>query len=287
MLKDLFRTKPKYVTVKPRVAAPEPRREVPDGLWTKCESCGTILYSKELVKSLSVCEKCRYHFRIGARERLAQVVDEGTFEEMDAQLVPENPLGFPDYPAKLEKAAQGTSLVEAVVTGTGTIGYMPAVIGVIDFGFIAGTMGSAVGEKIARVFERGAAESKPVVFFSAGGGGARMQEGILSLMQMAKTSQAVEMHNRAGQLYISVLTHPTMGGIYASFASLADVTLAEPGALIGFAGPRIVEETIRQKLPSGFQTAEFALKHGMIDRIVDRKEMKKSLVQILRLHKRV
>lgn len=283
---NLFRGKPRYVTVKAPTPARAPApREAPDGLWSKCSGCGAILYAKELSKNYGVCPRCSYHHRLGARERLKLVLDDlQAFEPFDTDLASVNPLGFPGYEEKMAKSRSTTGLDEAVVTGRGTMGGRPVVVGAIDFGFMGGSMGSVVGERIARAFERAAELGLPVVVFSAGGGGARMQEGILSLMQMVKTAQAVAEHSRRGLLYVSVLTDPTMGGIYASFASLADVVVAEPGALIGFAGPRVVEETIRQKLPSGFQSAEFALQHGMIDLIVDRRQMKSTLVRLLALH---
>ncbi|HEY8486490.1 MAG TPA: acetyl-CoA carboxylase, carboxyltransferase subunit beta [Limnochordales bacterium] len=294
MLKDLFRGKPRYATVRPPsregpagppAEAPPARREAPDGLWTKCSGCRAILYSKELARSLRVCPRCGYHFRIGAWQRLAQVLDDvESFELFDVELASANPLGFPGYEEKVARSRQATGLDEAAITGRGSIGEHPVVVGVIDFAFMGGSMGSVVGERITRAFERASELGLPVVLFSAGGGGARMHEGILSLMQMVKTSQAVARHSRRGLLYISVLTDPTMGGIYASFASLADIIIAEPGALIGFAGPRVVEETIRQKLPPGFQSAEFALEHGMIDLIVDRRQLRSTLVRLLSLH---
>ena len=290
MLKDLFRGKPRYATVKPPagpspISPAAPRREAPDGLWTKCGGCGAILYTKELAKQCRVCPRCGYHFRIGALERLAQVLDDpAAFEAFDTDLISLNPLGFPSYEEKVARSRQATGLDEAAITGRGSIGEHPVVVGAIDFGFMGGSMGSVVGERITRAFERAAELGLPVIIFSAGGGGARMHEGIFSLMQMAKTAQAVSRHSRRGLLYISVLTDPTMGGIYASFASLADIILAEPGALIGFAGPRVVEETIRQKLPPGFQSAEFALQHGMVDMIVDRRQLRPTLIRLLGLH---
>ena len=290
MLKDLFRGKPRYVTVKPPpgsapAAGAAARREPPDGLWTKCGGCGSILYTKELVRCCRVCPRCGYHFRIGALERLSQVLDDpAALEPFDTDLVSLNPLDFPSYEEKVARSRQATGLDEAIITGRAAIGEHPVVVGAIDFGFMGGSMGSVVGERITRAFERASELGLPVIIFSAGGGGARMQEGIFSLMQMAKTAQAVARHSRRGLLYISVLTDPTMGGIYASFASLADIILAEPGALIGFAGPRVVEETIRQKLPPGFQTAEFALQHGMVDMVVDRRQLRPTLVRLLGLH---
>lgn len=289
MLKDLFRSKPKYVTVRPKRSPqpqvqPQAKREIPDGLWTRCSSCGTLLYNKELEKNLFVCEKCGFHFRISAKTRLQMICDPDTFQVLNDHLESTNPLDFPQYADKLESARKKTGISDAIITGVGRIEGMEAAIGISDFGFIGGSMGSVVGERIARLFEYAIDHRLPVVLFSAGGGGARMQEGIFSLMQMAKTSQAVEAHNQAGLLYISVLTDPTMGGVYASFATLGDILLAEPGALIGFAGPRIVEETIRQKLPPGFQSSEFALEHGMLDQIVERKNLRPTIGKLLRLH---
>ncbi|HLT58863.1 MAG TPA: acetyl-CoA carboxylase, carboxyltransferase subunit beta [Limnochordales bacterium] len=301
VFKDLFRSKSRYATVKPAQtegeaagakaapaspAAPPARpKEVPDGLWTKCPGCQSILYQGELARHLQVCERCGYHFHVGAAERLRQLLDDPeAFEEWETDLVTVNPLGFPGYEEKLARMQAKTGLTEAVVTGAGQLDGHPLAIGVLDFSFFSGSMGSVVGEKLTRLFERAAERRLPVVIVSGGGGGARMQEGILSLMQMAKTSQAVEEFGRSRRPYISVLTNPTMGGVYASFASLGDYILAEPGALIGFAGPRIVERTIRQSLPAGFQTAEFALKHGMVDAIVPRKDLRPTLARILRLH---
>jgi len=212
------------------------------------------------------------------------ICDPDTFQVLNDHLESTNPLDFPQYADKLESARKKTGISDAIITGVGRIEGMEAAIGISDFGFIGGSMGSVVGERIARLFEYAIDHRLPVVLFSARGGGARMQEGIFSLMQMAKTSQAVEAHNQAGLLYISVLTDPTMGGVYASFATLGDILLAEPGALIGFAGPRIVEETIRQKLPPGFQSSEFALEHGMLDQIVERKNLRPTIGKLLRLH---
>ena len=284
MFKDLFRAKPKYVTVRPQAVAV--KQDVSAGLWQKCPHCDNLIYKKDLDTTFYVCDKCDFHFRIDIWERLRQVVDEGSFEEFHADITSENPLDFPGYSEKLIQAKEKTDLDEALVTGKAVIHGSPCMVAVADFDFMAGSMGSAVGERLTRTFEMAVAQNLPVLVFSAGGGGARMQEGILSLMQMAKTSQAVEHHNRAGLLYISILTNPTLGGIYASFASLGDILLAEPGALIGFAGPRIVEETTRQKLPSGFQSAEFALEHGMIDKIVHRKELRQILGRLLYMHRK-
>lgn len=282
MLK-VFWGKQKYVTIRPREASSGP---VADGLWTRCPACSSLLYTKELTKNLNVCDRCSHHFRMGAWDRVRHLLDSDSFQEMDRDLKGGNPLGFSGYEGKLAKSRETTGLTEACLTGEGRLSGYQLVFGAIDFGFIGGTMGTVVGEKVSRAFECALAKRLPVVMVSAGGGGARMHEGILSLMQMAKTSQAVERHSQAGLLYIAVLTDPTMGGIYASFASLADVILAEPQALIGFAGPRVVEETIRQKLPSGFQRAEFALNNGMVDAIIERKELRKVLTRLLLYHDR-
>lgn len=282
MFKDLFRTKPKYVTIRPQAVSI--KQDTSAGLWQKCPQCMNLIYKKGLEKNYYVCEKCGFHFRIGVWERLRQVADEGSFEEFHTHLASENPLDFPGYSDKLAQAQEKTGLDEALIIGQAAIQGNPCMLAIADFDFMAGSMGSVVGERVTRTFETAMEEDLPVVIFSAGGGGARMQEGILSLMQMAKTSQAVERHNRAGLLYLSVLTNPTLGGVYASFASLGDILIAEPGALVGFAGPRIVEETTRQKLPNGFQTAEFAMEHGMIDKIVQRKDLRHTLGRILSLH---
>lgn len=286
--KDLFRPRPRYVTVKPgSPQEPAPRTEVPDGLWSKCPGCNQLVYQKEVEKTLRVCPTCRFHFHLSAGERIGQLLDGGEFlEEWDSDLVAGDPLGFPGYAEKLARAREQTGMTEAVRTGLGTIDGLPVVLGVIDFAFLGGSMGSAVGERIVRAFERATAGGYPVVMVSTGGGGARMHEGVLSLVQMARTAQAVLRHSRAGLFFASVLADPTMGGVYASFASLGDVILAEPGARIGFTGPRVIEQTIRQKLPPGFQTAEFALRHGMIDRIVPREELRPTLAALLRLHPR-
>ncbi|HHY46052.1 MAG TPA: acetyl-CoA carboxylase carboxyltransferase subunit beta [Firmicutes bacterium] len=278
-LKDLFRGKQKYVTVKPASI----KHEIPDGLWLKCEKCGQMTYGKELAATLKVCPKCGYHFKMSAMERIAMIADEGSFVEYDSDLIPADPLGFPGYREKVEKSVKATGLSEAIVTGEALVGGYRAAIGAMDFGFIGASMGSVVGEKVARTFERATLKRLPVIMFCTSGG-ARMQEGILSLMQMAKTSGAVMRHSHAGLLYISVLTNPTTAGVFASFASLGDIIIAEPEAQIGFAGPRVIEETIRQKLPPGFQTSEFVERHGMIDKIVERSALKPTLVTLLSLH---
>lgn len=293
VFKDWFGKRKRYATlpgVQPArredaadAAAREERREIPEGLLIKCDRCGTITYVKELDKNLKVCRGCDYHFALSAPERIRITLDEGSFVEYDADLVSEDPLGFPGYPDKLAKSQAQSGLREAVVTGEGTIDGFGVVIGVMDSRFIMGSMGSVVGEKITRAIERATEKRLPLLLFSASGG-ARMQEGVLSLMQMAKTSAALARFHREGLLFISVLTNPTTGGVSASFASLGDINIAEPGALIGFAGRRIIEQTIRQKLPDDFQTAEFLLKHGQLDLVVHRKEMRATLAKLLDLH---
>lgn len=278
MLKDLFR-KPKYVTVHADTA----KKDIPEGLWQKCPNCNEILYAKRLETSGRICEKCGYHFRVPARERINMILDEGSFQELNAGLVPSNPLESAGYPEKVASAQEVTGIKEAVITGEGTVEGNPLVIAVMDAYFIMGSMGSVVGEKIARAIEHAIEKRLPVVIFTASGG-ARMQEGILSLMQMAKTSGALTRLADAGLLYVSVLTDPTTGGVTASFASLGDIILAEPGALIGFTGPRVIEQTIKQKLPEGFQTAEFMLQHGYVDRVVKRPDLRPTLARILSLH---
>ncbi|MBD2844679.1 acetyl-CoA carboxylase carboxyltransferase subunit beta [Paenibacillus sp. IB182496] len=278
MFKDLFHKK-KYATV----PSESTRRDIPEGLMNKCPKCGTIHYSKELEKNLKVCSSCAYHFRLSAPERLQMTVDEGSFVEYDAELVSEDPLEFPGYAGKLEQQAQKSGLREAVVTGEGTIGGYPAVLAVMSFNYFTGSMGSAVGEKITRAIEQAMAKKLPLLIFSTSSG-ARMQESILSLMQMAKTSAALAKFQGDGGLYISVLTDPTFGGVSASFAMLGDYNLAEPGALVGFAGRIVIEQTIRQKLPDNFQTAEFNLQHGQLDKVIARKELKPTLVKLLDMH---
>lgn len=278
----VFRSKPKYFTVRQKLE-PTERKEMPDNLWTRCPKCAAMIYKKELRKNFSVCKECDYHFRVSARERLAHTVDKDSFQPLEA-IFAENPLNFPDYEGKLAQAREKTGLDDAILIGRGRVDGVTAVIGFIDFAFIGGSMGSVVGEQIVRGFETALEQELPVVLFSGGGGGARMHEGIFSLMQMAKTSQAVGRFRVVRRPYLSVLTDPTMGGVYASFASLGDIILAEPQALIGFAGPRIVAETTRQSLPANFQTAEFALEHGMIDAIVRRPVMRQMVAHLLSLH---
>ena len=282
MVLEIFR-KPKYVTVRPEGVQEGEKRDIPEGLWVKCARCNEILYNKELEKNFKVCHKCNFHFRLNAGERIRLTLDEGSFKEYDRDLLTLNPLDFPNYQEKLVKTQEATGLQEGVVTGEGTIEGHPVVIGVMDSHFIMGSMGSVVGEKIARAIEKALEKRLPLIIFTTSGG-ARMQEGILSLMQMAKTSAALAIFDQAGLLYISVITYPTTGGVTASFASLGDIIIAEPGAVIGFTGPRVIEQTIRQKLPEGFQRSEFMRQHGHVDMIVPRERMKETLSQILSLH---
>ncbi|MCC6729400.1 MAG: acetyl-CoA carboxylase carboxyltransferase subunit beta [Chthonomonadales bacterium] len=253
---------------------------VPDGFATKCASCGEILFARDLERNLRVCHRCGHHHRLPARERLHITVDEGSFVETDAELVADDPLGFPEYREKQERAVAATGLTEAVVTGTATIEGVPLAIGVADFGWIGGSMGSVVGEKVARALERGAARGLPVVMFTSSGG-ARMQEGLLALMQMAKTSAAVARLDRARVPYVTVLTDATTGGVYASYACLGDIILAEPGATVGFAGRRVGNQDVGARLPDNFQTSEFQWEHGMVDRVVPRKDMRATLGYLL------
>ena len=259
------------------------RPEVPEGLLRKCNKCGGAIIAEDVKKDHYICPKCGGYFRVHARRRIEMITDEGSFEEWDSDLQGGNPLEYKGYEEKLKKLQEKTGLSEAVVTGKAKIDGREVVIGVCDGRFLMASMGEAVGEKIARAVERATEERLPVILFACSGG-ARMQEGIVSLMQMAKTSAALKRHSDAGLLYISVLTDPTTGGVTASFAMLGDVILAEPKALIGFAGPRVIEQTIGQKLPDGFQRAEFLLEHGFLDAIVERPQMKETLSKILALH---
>jgi acetyl-CoA carboxylase carboxyl transferase subunit beta len=261
---------------------------IAEGLWIKCDSCKEIMYRAEVERAGRVCPKCHYPFRISARERLGQLADPGSFEEREMSLATADPLGFKDtkkYRERVRAAAQKTASDEAVICGVASIGGQPAVLAVFEFGFLGGSMGSVVGEKLTRAIELAIDKHLPVVIVSASGG-ARMQEGILSLMQMAKTSAALERLGASGLPYLSVLTDPTTGGVTASFAMLGDVILAEPRALIGFAGPRVIEQTVREKLPEGFQRAEFLLEKGAVDMIVDRRQMRDRLANLLTLLQR-
>lgn len=270
-------SKPKYSTVVVK------KKDIPKGMWTKCPISGEVVFNKELEDNLMVVPKSGYHFPIGARERIAALLDSETFEEIDATIRSADPLEFVDsqrYPDRIKKYERESGLTEAVVCGTGKIHGIPVSVAVMDFRFCGGAMGSAVGEKITRAIEVALKNKTPCLIFSASGG-ARMQEGIFSLMQMAKTSAALGRLAEAKLPYISILTHPTMGGVTASFAVLGDINIAEPGALIGFAGARVIKDTVKQTLPPGFQTAEFLQKHGLIDQIVSRLELRDRLRDIL------
>lgn len=260
------------------------KRGVPEGLWLRCPGCNNAIYRREAEKRLNVCPQCEHHFYVSARERIIQLLDEGTFEEWDANLQPADPLEFVDrkpYAEKLKDEQSRTGLLDAALTGTGMIRARHVAFGVTDSAFFMGSMGSVVGERLTRLVEGATAQKLPLIIVSASGGGARMHEGILSLMQMAKISAALARYDRAGGLFISVLTNPTMGGVAASFASLGDVVFAEPKALIGFAGPRTIKATIKIELPKGFQTSEFLLEHGFIDRIVHRAKLKSEIARTI------
>lgn len=264
-------------------------REIADGLWTKCERCDVLTYTKDLWANQQVCPECGYHHRIFSGDRIAQLIDADTWSPIDTQISPKDPLRFRDrkaYADRIRDTQAKTKLVDGVQTGLGQINGELAALGVMDFRFMGGSMGSVVGEKLTRLIERGTAEQLPV-FIVCASGGARMQEGLLSLMQMAKISAALERHRKAKLLYVPILTHPTTGGVTASFAMLGDIILAEPEATIGFAGRRVVEQTVREKLPDGFQTSEYLLHHGFVDKIVPRTELKQMLSQLIRLHRPV
>ena len=254
------------------------------GKWVKCDNCKEIIYKEELHQNFSVCPNCGKHFRLSARRRIKQIADEGTFEEIGKEILTKDPLNFKGYMKKVEGLREKTKIDEAVKCGICEIEGQKAVLGVMDGNFLMGSMGSAVGERITLAIETVIKKKLHLVMFCVSGG-ARMQEGIISLMQMAKTSSAIAKLNEEGLLYISVFTDPTTGGVTASFASLGDIILAEPNALIGFAGPRVIEQTIKQKLPEGFQRSEFLLEHGFIDKIVERKDMKETIAKLIRLHK--
>ena len=262
----------------------EHRSDIPVGMWVKCSKCKEILYKDDLHKNYSICPNCGNHFRLSSRRRIDQIIDEGTFKEFDLDIKTKNPLKMDDYIKKLETLKEKTGLDEAVKCGIGNINSEKVVICVMDSNFMMGSMGEVVGEKITYSIEKAIELKLPIIIFCASGG-ARMQEGIVSLMQMAKTSAAVKKLNKAGNLYISVLTDPTYGGVTASFASLGDIILAEPKAMIGFAGPRVIKQTIGQDLPEGFQNAEFLLEHGFVDKVVNRKDMKDTLYKLILLHK--
>ncbi len=274
-----------FFAKKPKIFSGARKKDMPGGLWTKCPECGEVIYNKKLKENLQVCLKCDYHFRIGAYERINIVLDSGTFQEAYPDMQSKDPLKFKtpgkDYMAKLKKDQKATGLKEAAVIGEGKINGRRVALGVTDSRFIMGSMGSVVGEKITRIIEYADAKKLPLIIISGSGGGARMYEGLLSLMQMAKTSAALEKLDRNGGSFISVLTNPTMAGIMASFASLGDIIMAEPKALIGFTGPRVIQQTIKQELPEGFQSSEFLLEHGLIDMIVKRSEMKQILSTLM------
>ena len=285
MLRNMFKkTYTKIDTKYKQTGGPGEEPVIPEGLWRKCNKCGQPIYVEDVKNNYYVCPKCSGYFRVHAYRRIEMLVDEGTFEEWNKEMPFSNPLEFPGYEKKVLAAREKSRLNEAIVTGKGLIDGNPAVIGVCDARFIMSSMGHVVGEKITDAVERATKEKLPVIIFACPGG-ARMQEGIVSLMQMAKTSAALKRHHDAGQLFISVLTDPTTGGVTASFAMLGDIILAEPHALIGFAGPRVIEQTIGQKLPEGFQRSEFLLDHGFVDKIVEREDQKRVIGQILYMHR--
>ncbi len=281
MLEDLFKIVKTRSAQEPKV--PGSKVNIPSNLLFKCPRCGKVMFAEDFEAAKKVCVGCSYHARLTASERLEITADKNSFEEYDADLQSVNPLGFAQYDAKLEELRKSTGLNDAVVTGECTIRGSRCAIGVMDSRFMMASMGSVVGEKIARLFERAAEKKLPVVIFTASGG-ARMQEGIISLMQMAKTSAAVARHSAKGLLYITVLTDPTTGGVTASFASLGDIIIAEPKVVVGFAGRRVIEGTIRQHLPDDFQSAEFLLEHGFADMVVGRDKMRRTLSHLIRLH---
>jgi len=270
--------KPKYTIVRLK------KKEIPEGLWTKCEECSEALYNKTLEENMKVCPKCNYHFTLSAYERVKLLLDADTFKEYDKDMVSADPLDFKgpkSYKEKLIQDQQATDMKDAVVSGEGLLNGKKIILAVTDSRFIMGSMGSVVGEKLTRAIETATKNNLPLIIVSGSGGGARMHEGMYSLMQMAKTSAALYYYRKKKLPYISILTNPTMGGVMASFAGIGDITIAEPKALLGFTGPRVIEQTIRQKLPAGFQKSEFLLEHGMIDRIINRKQLKQQLSLLL------
>ena len=288
-VRDIF-TKKKIEIFSPRsdvdvsIAVPAPRKEVPDKMWIKCQGCRRSLLDTQLAKTkYKVCPLCQYHFRLSAEERVEMTCDAGSFEKFEWDIAQSDPLQFPGYREKLKKIAEETGAEEAVLCGLGRVGGQLAVLCVMDSNFFMGSMGSYVGEAVTRGIEEATKRQLPVVIFTCSGG-ARMQEGIVSLMQMAKISGALERHAQAGLFYLTVLTDPTTGGVTASFAMLGDIILAEKGALIGFAGKRVIEQTIKQKLPGDFQSAEFSMEHGFVDMVVERKDLQGILARLLRLH---
>lgn len=280
---DLFRAKPRYVTVKPPKPDEKKPRDIPDGLWLKCENCETLLYKKEIERNLHVCPNCGFHYKVPARERIEQLADPGSFAEFAADLQSGDPIGFPKYREKLAAAREKTGLSEGAVVGEAKLDGFPVVLAAMDFAFIGGSMGSVVGEKVTLAIERAAERRRPLIVVATSGG-ARMQEGILSLMQMAKTAAALTKLAEARTPYFSVLVNPCTAGVMASFASLGDVIIAEPGAVVAFAGPRVIAQTVREKMPPGAHRSEFMMEHGFVDLIVDRRELKQSLSRLLVLH---
>lgn len=288
MLNKFFK-KTKYITVSQeslrRNEEVDKKPSIPDGMWVKCDGCGEVLYKSDLEDNNRICSKCNHHFRLTAKERINLIIDKDTFVEFDKDMKTANPIAFEGYEEKIQKMNRNTNINEAVITGTGDIFGEQIVICVMDSFFMMGSMGSVVGEKITRAVEKSIELKLPLIIFTTSGG-ARMQEGMFSLMQMAKVSAALSKLDKEGLLYITVLTDPTTGGVTASFAMLGDIILSEPKALIGFAGKRVIEQTIRQKLPEGFQKAEFLLEHGFIDKIVSRNDLKNTLKKILLIHNR-
>ena len=272
-----FFGKRKYTTVKVK------KKDMPNGLWIKCPSCNEIIFKQELENALNVCPKCDHHFQLSRKDRFSLLIEPDSFEEWDNDLVSADPLGFTgtaSYEDKLESNRTKTGYTDAITTGKAKMAEHAVGVGIMDFKFLGASMGSVVGEKVKRLFERSTEQNMPVII-SCASGGARMYEGMFSLMQMAKTSGAIARHSKKGLPYIALLTHPTTAGVMASFATLGDVIVAEPGALIGFAGPRVIKETTQQNLPEGFQRSEFLLKHGLLDMVVERKELKNTLVRLL------
>jgi acetyl-CoA carboxylase carboxyl transferase subunit beta len=254
--------------------------EIPDGLWQRCDSCHEILYRKTLEKNFFICPRCNYHFRISSRQYIELLFDQGKIEEFDLDMIPTNPLGFPNYETRIKETQAKTSLKEGFIYGKGKIIEKDVVLGVMDFNFIGGSMGSVVGEKVAQSIRLARKDKIPLIIISTSGG-ARMQEGIFSLMQMAKTSAELALLSQAKVPYISIVTNPTFAGVMASYASLGDIIIAEPGAILGFTGPRVIAQTIGEKLPEGFQSSDFLLKHGFVDMVVSRKDLKETISKIL------
>ncbi len=259
---------------------PQQKLDLPPGIWLKCDSCGEILYRNELEKNLWICNKCNFHFRINCKKYIELLLDEGKLEEFNNHIEPLDPLEFPDYKKKIKDAQKKTGMKEGIITGIGAIGSVPLVFCAMEFGFIGGSMGSVIGEKVARAIRMAKEKSFPLIIISTTGG-ARMQEGILSLMQMVKTSAELALFSQKKLLYISILVNPSYAGVMASYASLGDIIIAEPGAMMGFTGPRVIEQTIGEKLPPGFQRSEFMMEHGLVDLLVSRKDLRNTLIRIL------